>query len=65
MVEKLAICSECQSDFFLKSSEMLNLCPNCAHYLYGYPNCKHQFENGRCVNCYWDGKTSKFIDEKI
>ena len=31
---------------------MMGLCPECAHILYGYPNCDHHFQDGRCVNCY-------------
>ncbi len=34
---------------------MANLCPECAYVLYGYENCNHRFENGRCARCYWDG----------
>lgn len=34
---------------------MVNLCPECCHVFYGYENCNHQFENGRCTKCYWDG----------
>ena len=32
------------------SSQMMGLCPECAHILYGYPNCDHHFQDGRCVN---------------
>ena len=42
-----AICDECGSEFLKESSHMINLCPECAHYLYGYTNCKHIFENGK------------------
>ena len=38
------------------------LCPECAHILYGYPNCGHVFKNGRCIYCYWDGSRSKYIE---
>ena len=52
MAEKeLAVCDECGSLFFKGSSQMMGLCPECAHILYGYPNCDHHFQNGRCVNC--------------
>ena len=51
MAEKeLAVCDECGSLFFKGSSQMMGLCPECAHILYGYPNCDHHFQNGRCVN---------------
>ena len=40
---------------------MMGLCPECAHVLYGYPNCDHHFQDGRCVNCYWDGSKSVYI----
>ena len=40
---------------------MMGLCPECAHILYGYPNCAHHFHDGRCVNCYWDGSKSVYI----
>ncbi len=59
MAEKeLAVCDECGSLFFKGSSQMMGLCPECAHVLYGYPNCDHHFQDGRCVNCYWDGSKS-------
>ncbi len=62
MAEKeLALCDECGSLFFKGSSKMMGLCPECAHVLYGYPNCDHHFQNGRCVNCYWDGSESAYI----
>ena len=62
MVEKeLAVCDECGSLFFKGSSQMMGLCPECAHILYGYPNCPHHFQNGRCVNCYWDDSKSEYI----
>ncbi len=54
-------CDECGSLYYLSSSKMKNLCPECASVLYGYPNCKHVFENGRCINCYWDGSQSEFV----
>ncbi|WP_235622809.1 hypothetical protein [Enterocloster bolteae] len=44
MAEKeLALCDECGSLFFKGSSQMMGLCPECAHILYGYPNCAHHF----------------------
>ena len=65
MAEKeLALCDECGSLFFKGSSQMMELCPECAHVLYGYPNCDHHFQNGRCVNCYWDGSKSVYIKKQ-
>ena len=43
---------------------MMGLCPECAHVLYGYPNCSHHFQNGRCVHCYWDGSKSMYIKKQ-
>ena len=59
--KELAVCDECGSLFFKGSSQMMGLCPECAHILYGYPNCPHHFQNGQCVNCYWDGSKSEYI----
>jgi hypothetical protein len=56
-------CQECQSQYFSKTSRMIDFCPDCAHYLYDLENCDHIFENGRCVKCYWNGKTSDFIEQ--
>lgn len=65
MAIEIARCSECQSEYFVKSSQMMNLCPNCAHYLYGYENCPHQMENGKCLHCFWDGNYSTYIQNLI
>ena len=63
MAEKeLALCDECGSLFFKGSSQMMGLCPECAHILYGYPNCDHHFQDGRCVNCYMDMREMFTID---
>lgn len=56
-------CEECKSDYFSKSSEMLHLCPECSHILYGYENCNHVFQNNRCINCYWNGNTTKYLEK--
>lgn len=56
-------CDECQSSYFTDSSKMASLCPNCAHELYGYPNCSHYFERGICIECSWNGKESDYIRE--
>lgn len=55
-------CDECRSLFFYDASHLPGLCPECAHWLYGYPNCKHSFVNSRCEQCGWDGSTSPFIE---
>ncbi len=55
------VCEECGSAFIKGASKMAGLCPECSHYIYGYPNCNHVFENGRCVVCGWDGSESEFI----
>ena len=54
-------CVECKSQYYADVSAMQELCPECAHYLYGYENCDHHFENGRCIRCYWDGNVSDYI----
>ena len=62
MNKEIKICNECKSEYFADTSQMKQLCPNCAHFLYGYPNCQHKFENKRCIKCYWDGKCSEYIN---
>lgn len=59
--DEFAICDECGSEFLRASSRMLALCPECAHILYGYPNCNHIFKNRRCIYCYWNGSRSECI----
>ncbi len=59
--QNLAHCEECSSQFFSAKSEMMSLCPECAHYLYGYENCEHKFDYGRCTRCYWDGSSSAYV----
>ncbi len=61
--EEFAVCDECRSSFRKGSSQMPRLCPECAHHLYGYPNCEHVFENGRCIRCGWNGNQSDYIKE--
>ncbi len=58
---KLGTCSECGSDFKCEASGMVSLCPECAHYLYGYDNCAHVFENGICQICLWNGSVSDYV----
>lgn len=59
---KIELCDECGSGFLKEMSKMKKLCPECAHILYGYPNCNHVFKNGRCIYCYWNGGQSKYIE---
>lgn len=47
-------CVECESDYYATLSQMAELCPECAHILYGGDNCPHEFKDRRCVKCYWD-----------
>ena len=54
-------CDECGSDFFSDTSQMANLCPECSHILYSYKNCDHQFENGSCIKCFWNGNLSYLV----
>ncbi|GAA3732253.1 hypothetical protein GCM10022422_13230 [Flavobacterium ginsengisoli] len=58
----IIVCDECRSEFYVDSSVMKNLCPECAHYIYGYENCKHEFNNDRCSKCYWNGNSSDYIN---
>jgi len=57
----IATCNECGSEYIARLSKMAGLCPECAHVLYGYENCNHTFEDGRCIHCYWNGNTSAYI----
>jgi hypothetical protein len=54
-------CIECQSSFFVDSSYMAGMCPECSHHLYGYDNCSHNIKDGRCVRCHWDETVSDYI----
>lgn len=54
-------CNECNSDYYTDISQMANLCPECSYILYGYQNCNHDFENGRCRKCFWNGNMSDYI----
>ena len=55
-------CDECASPYFENSSKMTNLCPDCAHKLYGYKNCDHEFKNESCIKCGWNGQESDYIE---
>lgn len=61
MIREIRNCFECEGDYFADTSEMEHLCPDCSHFLYGLINCEHVFKNGRCSNCYWDGKNSDYV----
>ena len=63
-MDGIKICSECGSGFRAAASKMSGLCPECAHVLYGYENCAHVFENGRCVKCLWDGSRTPFTENR-
>ena len=41
---------------------MTALCPECAHLIYGYPPCKHVFDDvGNCSRCGWNQSRSEYI----
>lgn len=61
MIREKRTCDECKSPYFIDSSEMMSLCPDCAYKLYGYPNCPHEFEKGYCKKCGWNGQTSEYL----
>jgi predicted RNA-binding Zn-ribbon protein involved in translation (DUF1610 family) len=64
MNREITICKECESEYYKDSSEMIALCPDCIHKLYGYPKCEHEFENGKCIKCGWNGKTSEYLKNR-
>jgi len=55
------VCNECKSEYYTDSSKVRDICPECSHVLYGYENCAHQFVNGRCLKCFWNGNASEYI----
>lgn len=59
--DPVSVCDECGSAFLRSSSKMESLCPECAHILYGYPNCAHVFVQGKCRKCLWDGSRSPYV----
>lgn len=65
MEKEVKICDECESSYYANSSLMESLCPNCSHFLYDYDNCAHQFEDNRCILCFWDGSITEFIRSKM
>ena len=58
-------CDECGSQYLHEQSKMASLYPNCAHFLYDYPNCTHEFRNGRCQKCNWNGTITNFVRSKM
>jgi predicted RNA-binding Zn-ribbon protein involved in translation (DUF1610 family) len=58
--EEVNVCNTCASEFFVHTSKMKNICPECAHLIYNHKRCFHKFENERCSKCYWNGKTSAY-----
>ncbi len=54
-------CDECGSRYFVGTSPMAQLCPECSHWLYGYPRCEHEFAGERCSKCGWDGSVSDYV----
>ena len=61
MYTEIVICDECQSQYYKNTSKMMALCPECSYILYQHQNCEHQFQNGRCLYCYWNGNQSDYI----
>ena len=59
------ICDECGSQFAAEQSKMENLCNECSHILYGYPRCDHEFRNGKCKKCGWNGSRSAYVESLI
>ena len=55
------VCAECASPYLAMRSGMAELCPECAHRLYGLPPCEHEFANGHCRRCHWNGSQSAYI----
>ena len=64
MKNDISICTECESEYFTRSSKMIGLCVECSHQLYKYENCEHEFENDRCVKCYWNGNVSEYLKKR-
>ena len=64
MNKKISKCSECESEYFVERSEMTGLCPECSHQLYEYKNCEHEFKDGRCIKCFWNGNKSEYLKRK-
>jgi hypothetical protein len=58
--QEMRCCDECGSDY-VAASQMSRPCAECAHWLYGYPRCEHEFAGGRCSKCGWDGSVSEYV----
>ena len=58
---EMRCCEECGSAYRAATSQMASLCPECAHWLYGYPPCCHEFAAGRCTRCGWNGSVSEYL----
>ena len=56
------ICEECKSKYYQSAGQMTDLSPEYAHILYGYENCKHQFEKGEFLKCFGNGNNSDYIN---
>lgn len=61
LLRNISACDECDSEYYSDTSQMTNLCPECSHVLYCYENCQHEFANGRCIKCFWNGNSSDYI----
>lgn len=62
-LKEIKRCDDCFSLYYADTSPMANLCPDCSHQLYDYPNCEHQMEQGRCIKCYWGGMDEDYINK--
>jgi hypothetical protein len=40
---------------------MDGLCPECAHWFYGYANCAHVMTEVGCTLCGWNGAVSAYV----
>ncbi len=58
-------CDECGSLYLKAKSNMVALCPECSHILYGYKNCEHKFLLGRRRKCLWNGKRSAYMEKLL
>ena len=65
MTKEINTCKECKSEYYAATSKKENLCPNCAHYLYGQRQCHHTFKEGRCSKCYWNNTFSERVTALI
>lgn len=58
-------CDECRSRYIASTSKMPYLCPECSSLLYGFENCEHEFEEGRCKLCGWNGRRSRYTKGRL